>query len=80
MQTDRGVLLTRDEHQKVAEVADALQSFCVDEPVKCPLIFGGKDPSSSSHLRLTESQNMNFLITFGPLKVNGAPKAHPDLC
>ncbi|KAI3468435.1 hypothetical protein Pfo_025098 [Paulownia fortunei] len=43
VQTDRGVLLTRDEHQKVAEVADELQSFCVDEPVKCPLIFGEWD-------------------------------------
>ncbi|KAL0324031.1 UNVERIFIED_CONTAM: putative plastid-lipid-associated protein 8, chloroplastic [Sesamum calycinum] len=43
MQTDRGVLLTRDEHQRVAEVADALQRFCVDEPVKCPLIFGDWD-------------------------------------
>ncbi|KAL2455626.1 putative plastid-lipid-associated protein 8 [Abeliophyllum distichum] len=43
IQTDRGVLLTRDEHQKVAEVATELQRFCVDEPVKCPLIFGEWD-------------------------------------
>ncbi|KAG8375332.1 hypothetical protein BUALT_Bualt10G0089200 [Buddleja alternifolia] len=43
MQTDRGVLLARDEHQKVAEVANELQTFCVDEPVKCPLIFGEWD-------------------------------------
>lgn len=43
MQTDRGVLLTSDEHQKVAQVADQLHNFCVDEPVKCPLIFGGED-------------------------------------
>ncbi|PIN00817.1 hypothetical protein CDL12_26677 [Handroanthus impetiginosus] len=41
--TDRGVLLTRDEHQKVAQVADELQNFCIDEPVKCPLIFGEWD-------------------------------------
>ncbi|KAK6158673.1 hypothetical protein DH2020_005987 [Rehmannia glutinosa] len=43
VQTDRGVLLTRDEHKKVAEVADELQRFCVEEPVKCPLIFGEWD-------------------------------------
>ncbi|KAL7170838.1 hypothetical protein ACSBR2_035660 [Camellia fascicularis] len=42
-QTDRGVLLTRDEHNKVAEVAQELGRFCVDEPVKCPLIFGEWD-------------------------------------
>ncbi|KAH6760785.1 Plastid-lipid associated protein PAP / fibrillin family protein [Perilla frutescens var. frutescens] len=43
VQTDRGVLLARDEHQKVARVANQLQNFCVDEPVKCPLIFGEWD-------------------------------------
>ncbi|XP_051151474.1 probable plastid-lipid-associated protein 8, chloroplastic [Andrographis paniculata] len=43
VQTDRGVLLSKDEHQKVAEVANELQSFCVAEPVKCPLIFGEWD-------------------------------------
>ncbi|KAL8521640.1 hypothetical protein ACS0TY_011967 [Phlomoides rotata] len=43
MQTDRGVLLAREEHQKVAELADELHKFCVDEPVKCPLIFGDWD-------------------------------------
>lgn len=42
VQTDRGVLLKREEHQKVAELANELQKFCVDEPVKCPLIFGGE--------------------------------------
>ncbi|KAI8547708.1 hypothetical protein RHMOL_Rhmol07G0217100 [Rhododendron molle] len=42
-QTDRGVLLTSDEHQKVAEVAQELRKFCVDKPVKCPLIFGEWD-------------------------------------
>nr|GMD04650.1 probable plastid-lipid-associated protein 8, chloroplastic [Ipomoea batatas] len=41
VQTDRGVLLTTEEHGKVAEMASDLESFCVDEPVKCPLIFGG---------------------------------------
>ncbi|KAK2998229.1 hypothetical protein RJ639_022603 [Escallonia herrerae] len=43
VQTDRGVSLTRDEHRKVAEVAQELQKFCVDEPAKCPLIFGEWD-------------------------------------
>ncbi|XP_004244474.1 probable plastid-lipid-associated protein 8, chloroplastic [Solanum lycopersicum] len=42
-QTDRGVLLTRDEHKSVAKVVQELQRFCVDEPVKCPLIFGEWD-------------------------------------
>nr|GMD04713.1 probable plastid-lipid-associated protein 8, chloroplastic [Ipomoea batatas] len=43
VQTDRGVLLTTEEHGKVAEMASDLESFCVDEPVKCPLIFGEWD-------------------------------------
>ncbi|KAL6954131.1 putative plastid-lipid-associated protein 8, chloroplastic, partial [Sarracenia purpurea var. burkii] len=42
-ETDRGVLLTRDEHKKVAEIAQELRTFCVDKPVKCPLIFGEWD-------------------------------------
>lgn len=42
-QTDRGVSLTKEEHKEVDEVAQALQKFCVDEPVKCPLIFGEWD-------------------------------------
>ncbi|GFY96691.1 plastid-lipid associated protein PAP [Actinidia rufa] len=42
-QTDRGVLLTSDEHKKVAEVAQALCKYCVDKPVTCPLIFGDWD-------------------------------------
>ena len=42
-QSDRGVLLKEEEHQKVAEVAQELQKYCVDEPVKCPLIFGGNN-------------------------------------
>ncbi|XP_058113567.1 probable plastid-lipid-associated protein 8, chloroplastic [Magnolia sinica] len=41
--TDRGVLLTKDEHAEVAEVAQQLANYCVDEPVKCPLIFGEWD-------------------------------------
>ncbi|CBI20782.3 hypothetical protein VitviT2T_004564 [Vitis vinifera] len=42
-QTDRGVLLTKDKHKEVAEVAQELQKYCVTEPVKCPLIFGEWD-------------------------------------
>ncbi|XP_059662975.1 probable plastid-lipid-associated protein 8, chloroplastic [Cornus florida] len=42
-QTDGGVTLKADEHKKVAEVAQELQKYCVDEPVKCPLIFGDWD-------------------------------------
>ncbi|KAK4349496.1 hypothetical protein RND71_032251 [Anisodus tanguticus] len=30
-------------HKRVAEVAQELQRFCVDEPMKCPLIFGEWD-------------------------------------
>ncbi|XVF48152.1 hypothetical protein PTKIN_Ptkin03bG0168300 [Pterospermum kingtungense] len=43
MQTDGGVSLTQKEHEEVAQVANELQKYCVDEPVKCPLIFGGWD-------------------------------------
>ncbi|XP_021832398.1 probable plastid-lipid-associated protein 8, chloroplastic isoform X2 [Prunus avium] len=41
--SDRGVLLKKEEEEKVAEVAEKLQSYCVSEPVKCPLIFGASD-------------------------------------
>ncbi|GAB2286357.1 Probable plastid-lipid-associated protein 8, chloroplastic [Dionaea muscipula] len=41
--TDGGVQLTEDEHKEVACIAEELQKYCVDEPVKCPLIFGEWD-------------------------------------
>uniref|UniRef100_A0A2C9UBQ0 Plastid lipid-associated protein/fibrillin conserved domain-containing protein n=1 Tax=Manihot esculenta TaxID=3983 RepID=A0A2C9UBQ0_MANES len=41
-QTDGGVSLTKEEHEEVSAVAQQLQNYCVAEPVKCPLIFGGK--------------------------------------
>jgi hypothetical protein len=40
--TDRGVVLPKDGHQEVADVALQLGKYCIDEPVKSPLIFGGK--------------------------------------
>ncbi|KAG2691669.1 hypothetical protein I3843_08G018800 [Carya illinoinensis] len=39
-QTDRGVLLKNEEHKEVAAVAEESQKYCVNEPVKCRLIFG----------------------------------------
>ncbi|XP_043713907.1 probable plastid-lipid-associated protein 8, chloroplastic [Telopea speciosissima] len=42
-ETDRGVLLPKEGHREVAEVAQQLKEYCVDEPVKCPLIFGEWD-------------------------------------
>lgn len=38
--TDRGVLLPKDGHQEVADVALQLAKYCIDDPVKSPLIFG----------------------------------------
>ncbi|XP_074317372.1 putative plastid-lipid-associated protein 8, chloroplastic [Silene latifolia] len=43
IQTDRGVQLSRDEHKAVGEIATQLENYCVDAPVKCPLIFGEWD-------------------------------------
>ncbi|KAK7384823.1 hypothetical protein VNO78_30526 [Psophocarpus tetragonolobus] len=43
VQTDGGILLKKEEHKEVAEVAKELQNYCVSEPVKCPLIFGEWD-------------------------------------
>lgn len=40
--SDGGVTLTPEQHKEVAQVAGELQKYCVSEPVKCPLIFGGK--------------------------------------
>ncbi|KAH7671681.1 Plastid lipid-associated protein/fibrillin conserved domain-containing protein [Dioscorea alata] len=41
--SDRGVLLSKEGHGDVAAVAQQLRKYCVDEPVKCPLIFGEWD-------------------------------------
>ncbi|KVH91600.1 probable plastid-lipid-associated protein 8, chloroplastic [Cynara cardunculus var. scolymus] len=43
MQTDRGVTLTREQHMQVADLVSELNKYCVDSPVKCPLIFGDWD-------------------------------------
>ena len=42
METDGGVALTKEGHKEVVDVARELQKYCVSEPVKCPLIFGGE--------------------------------------
>ncbi|KAL9442749.1 hypothetical protein AB3S75_016174 [Citrus x aurantiifolia] len=42
-QSDGGVSLTKEEHKEVADVAQELQKYCVEAPVKCPLIFGEWD-------------------------------------
>ncbi|KAK1290675.1 Oxysterol-binding protein-related protein 4C [Acorus calamus] len=41
--TDRGVRLAEEGHREVDELANRLKKFCVDDPVKCPLIFGEWD-------------------------------------
>ncbi|KAJ6818221.1 putative plastid-lipid-associated protein 8, chloroplastic [Iris pallida] len=41
--TDRGVVLPKEGHKEVADVARQLGNYCVDQPVKCPLIFGEWD-------------------------------------
>ncbi|ERN12488.1 probable plastid-lipid-associated protein 8, chloroplastic [Amborella trichopoda] len=41
--TDRGVMLAKDDHKNVAELAQKLGEFCVSQPVKNPLIFGEWD-------------------------------------
>lgn len=41
--TDRGVLLSREGHAEVDKLAADLSKYCVEEPVKCPLIFGGNE-------------------------------------
>ncbi|KAI4379730.1 hypothetical protein MLD38_005987 [Melastoma candidum] len=43
LRTNGGVLLKKEEHEEVARVARELQEFCVEEPVKNPLIFGEWD-------------------------------------
>uniref|UniRef100_A0A2P2KCV1 Uncharacterized protein MANES_16G136400 n=2 Tax=Rhizophora mucronata TaxID=61149 RepID=A0A2P2KCV1_RHIMU len=42
-QTDGGVLLSKEQHKEVDDIAKELQKYCVAEPVKCPLIFGEWD-------------------------------------
>ncbi|CAN8252403.1 unnamed protein product [Cochlearia groenlandica] len=41
--SDGGVTLSSEQHKEVAQVAKELQKYCVEEPVKCPLIFGDWD-------------------------------------
>lgn len=41
--TDRGVVLPKEGHKEVADIAKQLGNYCVDQPVKCPLIFGEWD-------------------------------------
>ncbi|VFQ60429.1 unnamed protein product [Cuscuta campestris] len=43
LESDRGVLLAREDHIKVAEMVRELERFCVEKPVNCPLIFGEWD-------------------------------------
>eukprot|EP00262_Sarcandra_glabra_P021178 TRINITY_DN8790_c0_g1_i1.p1 TRINITY_DN8790_c0_g1~~TRINITY_DN8790_c0_g1_i1.p1 ORF type:complete len:236 (-),score=43.34 TRINITY_DN8790_c0_g1_i1:142-849(-) len=43
MKSDGGVLLTREKHEEVAQVAQQLGTYCVDDPLKSPLIFGEWD-------------------------------------
>ncbi|XP_011008659.1 PREDICTED: probable plastid-lipid-associated protein 8, chloroplastic [Populus euphratica] len=42
-ETDRGVLLSKEQQEEVTRVAQELQKYCVAEPVRCPLIFGEWD-------------------------------------
>eukprot|EP01018_Ginkgo_biloba_P027186 Gb_00384 [translate_table: standard] len=41
--TDRGAMLSKEEHKKVAETVSQLEQFCIPEPLKSPLIFGEWD-------------------------------------
>lgn len=40
-------MLKNEEHKEVAAVAEELRKYCVNEPVQCPLIFGGKIHNSA---------------------------------
>eukprot|EP00249_Psilotum_nudum_P006928 c20164_g1_i1 orf=177-992(+) len=41
--TDRGALLSEDEHLKVSDAVFKLERYCLPEPLLCPLIFGEWD-------------------------------------
>uniref|UniRef100_A0A0C9S3J6 TSA: Wollemia nobilis Ref_Wollemi_Transcript_28850_884 transcribed RNA sequence n=1 Tax=Wollemia nobilis TaxID=56998 RepID=A0A0C9S3J6_9CONI len=41
--TDRGAMLRREEHEKIARTISQLELFCMPEPLKSPLIFGEWD-------------------------------------
>ncbi|WCJ30534.1 Plastid-lipid associated protein PAP / fibrillin family protein [Euphorbia peplus] len=41
--SDGGVTLSTEEHEQVSQLAQQLQTFCVSQPVKSPLIFGEWD-------------------------------------
>ncbi|XP_021912673.1 probable plastid-lipid-associated protein 8, chloroplastic [Carica papaya] len=63
-QTDGGLSLTKEQHKEVAEVARELQKYCVKEPVKCPLIFGGK-------LKVLDSEWIQVIFEPPVLKIGG---------
>ncbi|MCL7035356.1 hypothetical protein MKW94_016431 [Papaver nudicaule] len=62
--TDRGVSLTKEGHKEVAEIAQKLREYCVEEPVKCPLIFGEWDVLYCS---VPTSPGGGYRSTFGRL-------------
>lgn len=41
--TDRGAILSKEEHARVAGTVSKLEQFCIPEPLKSPLIFGDWD-------------------------------------
>lgn len=47
--SDGGVTLSPEQHKEVSQVAGELQKYCVSEPVKCPLIFGGENEEPSCY-------------------------------
>ncbi|XP_020581171.1 probable plastid-lipid-associated protein 8, chloroplastic [Phalaenopsis equestris] len=65
--TDRGVLLSKDGHREVSDVAQKLQKYCVSEPVKCPLIFGEWDVLYCS---VPTSPGGGYRSSFGRLFLN----------
>ncbi|KAG0491307.1 hypothetical protein HPP92_004259 [Vanilla planifolia] len=65
--TDRGVLLSKDGHKEVADIAQKLRSYCVSEPVKCPLIFGEWDVLYCS---VPTSPGGGYRSAFGRLFLN----------
>ncbi|KAH9306897.1 hypothetical protein KI387_011301 [Taxus chinensis] len=47
--TDRGTMLSKEEHAKIAGTVSQLEQFCISEPLKSPLIFGDWDVEYSSN-------------------------------
>ena len=57
------MLLPKEGHEEVADAAAQLGKYCIDEPVKSPLIFGGEFlPTSLANQTILPSYLVDMVL------------------